>query len=181
MTDRFDMVDVALDALPSRYDKDNFVQAFASAFGEAGQLVEDAAHDLIVNSRIPNATGQYLDDWGQVVDEQRNDLIDNEYRKIILGKIASNRSYGRPEGVEQSIENLFNANDWNVHRYPPASARVVVFDEFPYSDQFIDRATELLESAFPAGIEVFLRIASNTDPLQLDQPAPRSLDTGEFV
>lgn len=178
---KFDMTERALDALPSRYNKDNFVQAFAHAVGAAAQLVENAAHDVLTETRLDNAEGRDLDAWGDIVGENRGNLNDLEYRQIILGKIASSRSYGTPSGVETSITNLYNPDTWQIDRYPSASVYVQITDTTGYSDDFKARARALLIESFPTGVSVYFDLYEIDNAFQFDRDAPHNFDNGEYA
>lgn len=186
MSKNYDLEQRALDTLPSRYNADEFVRAHAKAFASAGQLIEDAAHDLIVNSRISNATGEYLDNWGGVVDENRGDLGDDLYRRLILAKIASNRSYGRPEGVFNTIDALWpDRSNLRVVRYQPATARVVVFADQVTDASWNRRAYDLLENAYPTGVQLSFAYGLSEDAtlstLRFDTANGRQFDEGLFA
>lgn len=171
----------ALDSLLSHYRNDEFLEAFATALGEVAQDVEDDIFDSIVSSRLDTATGDYLDQWGDVVGEDRGTLNDEEYRAIMIAKIQSNRSDGRPQDVALIVETALEPIRFRFIRYPKATLRVVVYDSENQSTSFINRLDDILVGSTAAGVGVSVVVAPDKDAFIFDEPAPNSLDNGLFA
>lgn len=71
----------------------NIVKLLTALTGTV-QDVETALWQILTERSVDNATGVHLDAIGAVVGQDRGGLIDEDYRRFIRARIATNRSRG---------------------------------------------------------------------------------------
>lgn len=104
-----DLVAVAKSRLLSQYQKLTlrFVPLVAGIVGEV-QTLEDALWAFYDGLQLDNATGDLLDRFGYLVQEAREGLGDDEFRRFIKAKIIANGSRGRIEDFLAAITAAFS-------------------------------------------------------------------------
>lgn len=139
------------DRLLRPWDKPR-IRALVEALGEGSQLQEELAWDMLVSTGLAEATGDALDQWGEIVGEQRGPLSDTHYRRFILARMLVNRSSGT---VDELLEILDVATEPNVGVYHqdnlPAGFYLQVERRYFMTDDVYRRVARLLEDARPAG------------------------------
>jgi len=156
-----------------------FLEAFAEAFGETGQDVEDKMFGCIMSSRLSTADGDYLEQWGDLVGESRGTLDDDFYRRVIRAKAAANRSDGHYSDTKRVVDELFDYQDFKLFDYYPALLRVVVFESVDYTTNYLKRSKDLIERATAAGVETSFVYAEPITGIVFGDP-DRGLDNGIF-
>jgi hypothetical protein len=146
-----DWPDRGTDRLLVAWDKPR-IRALVASLGEGAQLQEDQTWDLLVSTGLDEATGDALDQWGELVGEQRGPLSDNDYRQFILARMLVNRSSGT---VDELLEILDVATQPNAGVYHqdnlPAGFYLVVDRQQFMAEATRRRVARLLEDARPAG------------------------------
>src|SRR5690606_25505389 len=74
-------------------DKPNY-RAVLTALVEPAQSVEDALQQLLLDRAVNTAIGVQLDALGKIVKQPRAGLGDEDYRRYVRARIATNRSKG---------------------------------------------------------------------------------------
>ena len=75
------------------------IQGIIEVYAEQVQELEDVLFDMFTNRTLADATGQQLDEIGEIVGITRTSLDDDIYRIFILFKIGSNRSRATMESI----------------------------------------------------------------------------------
>lgn len=128
------------------------IRALVESFGEGVQTQEDQTWDLLISTGLDEATGDALDQWGELVGEQRGSLGDNDFRQFIMARMLVNTSSGL---IDELIEILDVATQPNVRvihasNYPSGFYLQVERHSF-MSDDVSRRVARLMEDARPAG------------------------------
>jgi hypothetical protein len=117
----------AIARLIQQYKDKPRIEAFINALSARVQDLEDTLYDILVESAIANATGTQLDDIGDIVGQQRQGMLDAEYRTFVRARVKANRSSGR---LEELIEILKLILDGQT--VPPTSS-ILTRDAYPAS------------------------------------------------
>lgn len=91
-----------LDLKSNKRHKQNFL-AFAKAIGAGTQNLEDTIMDLQTSYLLDTALGKNLDLLGELVGEQREGLLDNDYRRFIRARILANRSQSNADAFVEVL------------------------------------------------------------------------------
>lgn len=102
--------------LDSRFD------ALIYAAAEQAQTLEDLSRDMIEDRLLDTAVGAQLDQYGDLLEESRDGLVDAEYRLILAVRILVNTSDATPERIIAIIRGCTNALTGTVRIWtmPPA-------------------------------------------------------------
>lgn len=149
-----DWPDQGVDRLLRPWDRPR-IRALVQALGDGVQLQEEQTWDLLVSTGLDEATGHALDQWGELVGEQRGTLGDNDYRQFILARMLVNRSSGTVDELLQILDvcTTPNAGVWHQDNLP-AGIYLVVDRQAFMSDPVRRRVARLMEDARPAGRHV---------------------------
>lgn len=115
----------ALDKLLSQdWDKER-IQYIVQAFAKSVQVTEDNLWALYSQRSLDTAEGAQLDAIGEIVDLNRGDLTDTEYRDRLRAKIRANRSFGQADDLLSIVALVApDAEDVDCKDEPPAAVRV---------------------------------------------------------
>lgn len=165
----------AVARLPGQYRDLPYWEKFWAAVSPSLQELEDAIYD-VQQARDPAvALGAQLDQWGALLNEDREDLEDSEYRDVLKMKVLSNRSSGVLDfffDIVERLATLYRVHVFNL--YPmTVSVEYVVYSALTASMQ--SRLARLLTRAASAGRKVkvvegipgFLGFAGNPDAAPL--------------
>lgn len=153
---RPDWPDTAALRLLSGWDRPK-IRAWMQALGEGAQQQEDDTFDLLTSTIIETATGDALDQWGELVGEQRLGLSDAEYRQFVLARMLVNRSAGNADSapIDDLIEILDVATEPNVDVWHqdnfPAGLYLVTERLTFMTEETRRRVGRLMEDARPGG------------------------------
>lgn len=177
---RPDWPETAAARLLSGWDRPR-IRAWMRALGEGAQLQEDQSFDLIVSTTIETATGDALDQWGELVDEQRLGLGDNEYRQFILARMLVNRSDGTIDDLVEILEVATQPNVLVLHLDNfPAGFYLIVERLTFMADETMRRVARLMEAARPGGRHMTL-VESVSDGFGFaDDPTAAGFGVGPF-
>jgi hypothetical protein len=159
-----DHVDQALNRLPYGYKGRSRFQQFLAALVKPAQSLENALWQLFTERFINTAIGAQLDALGRIVGEQRAGLSDDDYRRYIRARIATNRSRG-------SVEDLIKIARLVIF---DSAARVVVTPHFPASllvsihnsvvgNDLAEILLRFLKSAKAGGVKLWVETADQDE------------------
>lgn len=152
-----DRVEQAIARLPGLFqDLPNWQALITALVGECQEL-EDVFYDLLVDGILANSKGATLDQYGDLLGEERATLSDEVYRGVLRARIRANRSNGAPEELIK-VALLLGALDVTLFEHFPATASVemVVPDSFDISGSEASRRSSIVERAAAGG--VFVRV-----------------------
>ena len=85
--------------LVQQYKEATKLKALLGALSTQVQSLEDALHSLIEGRWIENASGQVLDDFGEIIGQERMGFDDDFYKILLYVKMGENVSQGETERV----------------------------------------------------------------------------------
>ena len=102
-------------------------EAFVSVVAARWQAVEDFLWQLATGCNLDDAVGVQLDGLGDILDEPRGGLTDNQYRLFLRAKILVLRSRGRVEQLIQILKVLGYVTIV-IRETPPSHLGIEVMD-----------------------------------------------------
>lgn len=159
----FDHVDQALAEIVTLLNLPNF-RAFIKTAALEVQQVETAIHDCIVERMLDRAVGAQLDQYGGVVGEPRNGLLDGEYRSFIQARILTNLSHGTPDEMTAILAIIGRAVSAVTYHplYPAACAFDYATISLSSDDARVRIVAQMTEAA-PAGVLVDYIVEAQAD------------------
>lgn len=103
------------------------IQALDTILATRWQTVEDLLWQLATERDLDNAVGVQLDGLGDVLDEGRGGLSDDQYRLFLRAKVLTLRSRGRVEQLLQ-ILGVLGYTHMVIYEQPPAHMQIEVLD-----------------------------------------------------
>ncbi len=159
------------------------IEALLGAIADQIQVIEESAYDVLVSTSIASASGDALDQWGDLVGEPRGDLIDLDYRRFISARLLANRSGGTPDDL-LAVWDLVTAPNTAIRYEPVEPAGFVLWS---VRSGFMDDATKrrvarMMGDIKPAGVDMLL-IEALTGGLGFDDPGSgwTGFDAGGFA
>ena len=151
--------DFAEENVPVEYKGRPRIEAFYRALGAGTQLAEDWSWAVISSLQLGNAVGTSLDAIGSIVREQRGDLTDDEYRRIITAVIRARFSSGGYDDLREVWTLLLDPRSYRLDiRGTPSFQLFAVVDEIPRA-AFLARARTVMDSAKALGMRGIYTIA----------------------
>lgn len=128
------------------------IGALVEALATGVQAHEDEAFDLIAGTELSVATGHSLDQWGDLVGEQRLGLSDSEFRPFIEARMLVNRCTGTVEEL-LGILRVATGPDSTCYHLSlfPASYVLMAVRPSWLTDAARRRVARLMTAATPAG------------------------------
>ena len=187
-THRTDLVEVGLRRLLQQFQGlvPGIIEGFVRACLEEVQELEDASYDVLVLSLLENAEGAQLDQWGELVDEPRDGLADDEYRNIISARLLMNRfdtddTLGPLEVLIRVTTLATGARRVTVREVHPAALRIYYEVVAPLSDSARSRAARLIRKV-SAGVRVSWIAEAPLDYFGFDSdPDAKGFNEGRFA
>ena len=149
------MIDYVVD-FPERLKADTYsrfwkprILAYIQALGGVIQTIESDSYGTTFSVLVDQATGETLDRWGELVDEQRLGLTDESYRRVIRSKIAASRASGIAPKILDTLT-AYTSDELTEFR-PSASAWVRVAYTGELTDAEKTRLLRILARAISAG------------------------------
>ena len=159
----FDHVEKALAEIVTLLDQPNF-RAFIKTAATEVQELETVIHDCIVERMLDHAVGAQLDQYGEVVGEPRNGLLDGEYRSFIQARIWTNLSHGTPDEMTAILAVIGRAvSAVTYHPLYPAACAFDYATQVANSDDARDRIVVQMTEAAPAGVLVDYIVEAQAD------------------
>lgn len=130
-------------------------KALVGALAAGVQLHEDICIDLLEGTTLEYATGHALDQWGELVNEPRLGLSDNEYRPFIQARMLVNRCTGTTEEMLEILRLAAGPDVQVFHEpQPPIGCIFLIVRQSFLSDAAMRRVARLMSDARPAWREV---------------------------
>ncbi len=157
------------------------IRALVRSLAEGAQLHEDQSFDLIASTGIEEATGDALDQWGELVGEQRGPLSDNEFRPFVLARMLINRCSGTVDELLEIFDIVTepNAGVFHANNFPAGFYMVTDRLEF-MSDEQCRRVARMMEDCRPAGRHMTLIEALADGFGWQDDPTAAGFGIGPF-
>lgn len=131
-------------------DKARFV-AFARALGVGAQDLEDDAFDLLVGTTLGNASGDALDQWGDLVGEYRQGLADGPYRGFIRARIQANRSAGKVDELIRIFQSITAPSTVVSQEFYPKHLTIRAYRPGFMEERWRNRVRAMMQAIKPAG------------------------------
>jgi hypothetical protein len=161
-----DHVERAQDNLIPRWREGVNARALVEAFVEEIQELENVTLEVMLDRALDVAEGAQLDQYGELLDEQRAGRNDTDYRRLLRIKIIANREAGVPDTVTFIASVLFDSETVGV-RYihnQPASYQLQVTPDTPLTAQEIADGIRFVEFVTPAGVGITEIVTSTDEP-----------------
>ncbi len=144
--------------------------------------LELALQQLLQLRGLPVATGVWLDVIGRIVGQERGALVDDDYRRFLSAKVATNRSAGKRRDLIKIAKLVLNdPNAVIVVRTEQTATTIVRVDGAFVSDDLADILVLFLTLAVAAGIRLVLE-TDNVDPTTIFTfDTGPGFDTGHFA
>ena len=130
-------------------DEEN-LRALVTVFATRTQALEDALFPLITDTGLDVAVGDALDQWGALVGEPRDALIDAEYRLMIQARILVNTSDGTPERMLRILSVLAGASGLHLAEVFPKGITLSYTRDTVSSTTLRQRIARAVRRALPA-------------------------------
>ena len=108
-------VSEVINYLPDYLRKDNLVK-FMTVFLDRLEALDNSFIQLAEYRLLVNAQGVVLDDIGTQMGLYRNGQSDDDFRTILLIRQASAGKGGTRPQVEEALQNLFSATNWELYK-----------------------------------------------------------------
>jgi hypothetical protein len=152
-----DHVADALERLPEQFRSDENVIALLTALVRPAQELETALQALLLERSVSTAEGTQLDIIGKLVNQSRNGLADDVYRRYIRARIKANRSNGTVEDLIRVAVLVIDDVDARIVVDQQGTAGVVVqVADITVDDDLADAIILFLRLAVSAGVRVIL-------------------------
>jgi hypothetical protein len=134
-------------------EKTNWTKLLGLLMAELQEL-DDATVDLEQKTLLAVAFGAHLDQYGELLDEQRAGLSDDEYRKVLRVRLQSDRSIATVEPLIQIVEELTDGELIVLLESYPCAIQIDFAVGTPLSDTRRQRLTRLVSRAKAAGVHL---------------------------
>lgn len=150
-----DHVAVAISRLPVQFRKPK-IERLLTAIIRPIQTVENAFQQLLTQRTIDTAVGAQLDAIGLIVNEPRNGLGDDEYRRLVRARVATSRSRGTVEDLLQIVRLVVDdqAATIEVRQAGVAAVTILVVEQVP--EAVADILGGFLREAKSGGVKIVL-------------------------
>jgi hypothetical protein len=146
----------ALARLPEQFSRQPNFRGFLEAMAELVQEAEVFAGDLILGRSLDVAEGDQLDQYGELLDEPRNGLEDDDFRSVLNSKILANLSGGERETLILLGMRLANSLYVILSEAYPATVLLTLITGPEMSTLRKARVKRLLEASVSAGVRLYL-------------------------
>ena len=152
-------IDNYTNALPDAYRKDkdsNNYKLLYLEYALVNGLRDDIeAVDTVMD--IHKATGRTLDLYGDMYNQARGGLTDEQYRVIILQRVARNRAGGDYNSTVEALASVLGVSPSEIRLIEEDNPRMIAVADLPYSALqeagiTSKQAYQMIESLMPVGI-----------------------------
>lgn len=169
----------ALDRLIGQYKELPNIAALITIYVDRLQALETVFFDIIEKRRFLAAKDAQLDDIGLILDQDREGLSDDDYRIILLGRIAEYNSEGTAEELISIYFLLMNPISVQLIDTPPASFTINAFGANPIGSTAL--ISTIFSNAVAEGVG-FTATQSTATPFGFeDDPNAFGMDVGELA
>jgi len=131
------------------------IPALTEILADEVQLLEDVLWQVLTNSRLANATGDILDEYGGIFDELRGNLSDGDYAQVLEIIIAAHQSDATAKEIIAIASTLIGkAVRYTV--FSLAHYRLEYETDAPVVDDWRARVIRVLEILRPVGVSYTL-------------------------
>lgn len=144
--------ELALERLREQYKNKPQLMALIDAWNGQIQELEEVLYGLSTSRSISSAFGYQLDLLGQLLGKSREGRTDEEYRIVLLAKVAQNISRGTPEDVIGVFKILTSSSQ--VQLADGYNGEVYLLADHPLTQDQINIILREMDSVVPAGVRV---------------------------
>ena len=153
-------------------DELNNIKKLLRALVDPVQDVETILQQLLAERSVDTAIGEQLNVLGRIVGQDRNGMVDDDYRRLIRARISVNRSKGTIGDIID-VTNLIvydPATIIDINNHGPAALTVTI-DGVLVSFQTAATLAKLLQESVSAGVRLFLETVdvADADAFQFDE------------
>jgi hypothetical protein len=157
LTQITDRVERALARLPQQHKDKANIRALVTVFVTQVQELSDAAWQLYTLRRIDTAEGVQLDQLGDIVGQPRAGLSDDDYRRYIRARVATNRSLASVEELIKITRLIVDDDALLVQAERHNIATIIIrLLDVATSDDLADIVFSFLFKAKAAGVRLIL-------------------------
>lgn len=158
----------ALARLKHQFKDKPKIESFLNALTAQGQELETALFALLTERGIDDAVGVQLDALGDIVGQPRNGLDDDDYRRFVRARIATNKSRGTVAEILKVARLVIDddAAAFELELQPPAAV-VLRLADIVVSDDLADILIGFLRDVSAAGVRMILEYPTVADDLLL--------------
>lgn len=176
-----DHADRAATRLLTTWQEKARIKALIRSLATGTQELEHQQFSLIVSTGPDVATGDALDQWGEVVGEERGPLGDNEYRRFVQARMMANRCRGT---IDELIAIFKIVTGSTVVRYEtsyPAGFYLEAELRAFLPAATARRVRRIMDDAKPGGVDMTLIQYLPGAYGWFDDPEALGLDDGPFA
>lgn len=169
----------ALANLIAQFGQSTNLRKLVEIYVRQAQIVEDLLTDLLAQIDLQQATSAALDAIGAIVDEERNQRPDADFRLAIQAKILLIRSDATHEDVLSLVRSLVPTSPLRLISYFPAAFEVLVEDPINVADIDTELIARFIREGSGAGIGA--NVILGTAPVfRFDTPG-QGFDLGKYA
>lgn len=181
-----DHAEQMLARLPEQFRREgNNISKILLALADPVQQLDAACKQALHQLDLDNAVGVHLDVRGKIVDELRNGLDDDTYRRRIRARIAVHRSKGTIEDIIRVTRLVVFADSARIRVLPQRNTSVVVRVEDAVVSEAVADAVlfGFLTKTVAAGVRIVLESSTvlSAESFSFDDAAGLGLDGGSFI
>lgn len=152
LTFNADVVEQGLAELLSQFAHAQNLRNVMTVILEQCQKLESSTYDLFWSRTLDGAQGAQLDVYGRVVDEPRDGLGDNDYRRFIRVRLLVLYAQGEAARLRLIVARAAGAVDVHYMNAPPASYVLRYTVAQPLTPAIQRRILRAVEAATPSGV-----------------------------
>jgi hypothetical protein len=138
--------------------------AYLTALCGPAQAIEDVLIQLLTERTVDTAIGAQLDTLGRIVGQDREGLGDDDFRRYIRARIATNRSSGLTNELLLISRLIVNDSDAAIRLTPSYPATVVIrVSSIEVTEDVASALVKFLRLAASGGVRVILEWSTETE------------------
>ncbi len=144
---------------------DNNIKKLLQALVDPVQDVESALQQLLVDRAVGTAVGEQLDVLGRVVGQDRNGMVDDDFRRMVRARISVNRSKGTISDVLVVAELVLDDTGAYLRVDNQGTAALVLRVEDVVTDWAVaELIIRMLRETVAGGVRIILEFWLSTAP-----------------
>lgn len=144
------IVQEGLDRLISFWENKPVVKGKIKAELEEIQALVDAIFEVVEGTTLTAAVDKQLDNYGDLFDVERLGRSNDEYRSVILNKIANQTMSGTPTELINLIKTTTGASYGNIYEYEANHRYAILYA----SGVVTEELAKSIDSSAPAGAKI---------------------------